>query len=461
VTTAELANDTIAAIATAPGEGGIAVVRISGPAAGELATTLLSLDPAHLLHRGIHVARVQHGPDGRVLDEVLALWMPAPRSYTREDVLELQCHGGYAAAQAVLGAVLARGARLAEPGEFTLRAFLNGRLDLVQAEAVADVIQARTATALAVHEELLAGKLSETVEDWQQRLGQTLALMEAHLDFSEEDDVGEFAAAPVLRDLRPLVQEMEGRLHTFRWGSSTREGFRVVLVGVPNTGKSSLLNALTEEDRAIVSPYPGTTRDAIEVWITAHGIPVQLTDTAGLRSTVDAVEGQGVARARAAAAKADLVVFVADGGRPLHVEERDEARRLVASARPALAVSNKSDLGAHSAAELAAIFGAEPVLVSARTGAGLQKLLRCWAELARGGAGADAEAPLTRRRHQEAVSRATAAVQRAIAIVETDGYLEAAAGELHGARRDLAKLLGWGSPEDVLDAVFSAFCVGK
>ena len=455
---AEHPEDTIAAIATPPGEGGIAVVRVSGPGARGLAASLLHLDPSHLEPRSVRLARVHDG--SRVLDEVLALWMPAPRSYTREDVLELQCHGGHAAARAVLEAALVGGARLAEPGEFTLRAFLNGRIDLVQAEAVADVIAARTGAALAVHEELLAGRLSRVVEGWQQRLGNTLAFLEAHLDFAEEDDVGRFTPAPPLAELQELLREMGERLDTFAWGRTSRDGFRVALVGAPNTGKSSLLNAVLLEDRAIVSPEPGTTRDAIDAWINADGVPVHLTDTAGLRVTSNAVEGEGVARARAAAGRADLVVFVTDGSRPLTQEEREEARRL-AVAGQTLPVINKVDLGRVPATTLAELFGAPPLELSALTGAGLPELIRAWRDRAWGGAGPGTAAPLTRQRHQQTISQSAGAVSRAVAILEAGGYLEVAASELHASRRHLAELLGWGSPEDVLDAVFGAFCVGK
>jgi tRNA modification GTPase len=457
---AEHPEDTIAAIATPPGEGGIAVVRVSGAGARAIGSSLLQLESDTSLEpRSARLTRVVD-PTGRLLDEVLALWMPAPRSYTREDVLELQCHGGHAAARAVLEAALSAGARLAEPGEFTLRAFLNGRLDLVQAEAVADVIAARTDDALAIHEELLSGRLSQVVEGWQQRLGSTLAFAEAHLDFAEEDEVGTFEPASTLCALRDLHREMSERVDSYAWGRTSRDGFRVALVGAPNTGKSSLLNALLQEDRAIVSPRPGTTRDAIDAWVNACGVPVHVTDTAGLRATSDEVEREGVARARTAAGRADLITFVADGGRPLDAGELDEARTLAERGR-AVAVINKVDLGTLPAGTLAELFGVPPLEVSALSGTGLPELLGLWRDRAWGGGGPGTEAPLTRRRQQQTISQAAAAVAQSISELEENGYLEVAASELHAARRHLHALLGWGSPEDVLDQVFGAFCIGK
>ena len=236
----------------------------------------------------------------------------------------MQCHGGYTAARAVLDAVLSSGVDLAEPGEFTLRAFLNGRLDLVQAEAVVDVIQARTEASLQVHEELLAGRLSRVVEQWQEQLAHTLAYLEAHLDFSDEEDVGEFSPADSVSRLEAVLGEMRSRLGSYAWGRTSREGYSVALIGAPNTGKSSLLNALLEEDRAIVSETPGTTRDVIDVWLNARGVPIRMVDTAGLRVAGCDVEEQGIARARLAAEKADLVLLVLDGARELSPEELAE-----------------------------------------------------------------------------------------------------------------------------------------
>jgi len=454
-------DDTIAAIATPPGQGGIAIVRVSGPLAGEVGRKLLrdgAGGPLRLSGRQVRWARVE-GPRGEAVDETLVIWLPGPASYTREDVLEIQCHGGPAAAQAVLESGLASGARLAEPGEFTLRAYLRGRIDLVQAEAVLDVIHARTRESLQVHEELLGGGLSRDVEGWQGDLGRVLTHLEACLDFPEEvPDLPD--AASLHAKLNTVIRAMEAKLASFGWGRTSRDGFSVALIGAPNTGKSSLLNRLLDEDRAIVSSAPGTTRDTIEAWINAQGVPVRVLDTAGLRSVDESVEQEGVRRARAAAARSDLVVFLTDGGRPLSGDEAWEAGALATEGR-ALPVVNKGDLGSSPAAALEEIFARPPLVLSALTGEGVPDLLAAFRAAAWGGRGPAAEVPLTRLRHRKAVEAAVAALREATKTLSSGRYPEVAASDIHAARQHLRELLGWGTPEDVLDAIFSEFCIGK
>jgi tRNA modification GTPase len=385
--------------------------------------------------------------------------MPGPGSYTRDDVLEIQCHGGPAAARGVLDAVLACGVRLADPGEFTLRAYLNGRLDLLQAEAVLDVVRARTEAALRIHEGLLGGRLSREVQGWQESLTGALALVEAYLDFPDED-VGELDRERVRVAVADLTGALEEKLATFAWGRTSRDGFGVALVGAPNTGKSSLLNRLLEEERAIVSPVPGTTRDTIEAWLNALGVSVRIFDTAGLRGPADSLEAEGVRRARAAAEGADLVVFVTDGSRELGEDEAQEAQRLASRGR-VLGVVNKGDLGDRPLAALRRVLGGEPLVVSARTGARIDSLLEALRQAAWGGTGTGDAVPLTHRRHREAVERAAAALRRGLAAWEQGTFPEVAASELHEAHRCLGELLGWGTPDDVLEEIFSRFCIGK
>ena len=442
------------------------MVRVSGPRAAAVAAALLrgkdgaapSLRPWSV--RWAQVWSPGPPPSRGLLDEALVLWMPGPNSYTQEDVLELQCHAGPAAARGVLDAVLACGVRLADGGEFTLRAYLKGRLDLLQAEAVLDVVQARTEAALRVHEGLLGGSLSREVQGWQEALTGILALVEGHLDFPD-DEVGEVDRDGFRAAVAGLAGALEAKLATFAWGRTSREGFAVALAGAPNTGKSSLLNRLLEEDRAMVSPVPGTTRDTIEARLNALGVSVRLIDTAGLRATSDPLEAEGVRRARAAAEDADLTVFVADGGRELEDDEAEEAQRLGARGR-VLAVVNKGDLGHRPLDALRRALGGEPLVVSARTGAGIGPLLEAIRQAAWGGGRAAPDAaPLTHRRHRDAVERAAAALRRGLDAWEQGAFPEVAASELHEAHRCLGELLGWGTPDDVLEEIFSRFCIGK
>ena len=454
---------TIAAVATPPGEGAIAIVRVSGPGARGVARRVLRRAggaPVPLSPRSVVRAFAVDPRNERTLDEVLVLWMPGPASYTREDVLEIQCHGGHAAARAVLRACLDAGARPARPGEFTLRAFLNGRLDLVQAEAVLDVVRARSAEALRVHEELLSGHLSREVGAWQESLTRHLALLEAHLDFPDEEDVGELDSGALIAGLEAVTRQMEEKLAGYAWGRALREGFTAALVGSPNTGKSSLLNRMLGEDRAIVTEAPGTTRDLVEGWTQAEGVPLRIVDTAGLREPGDPAEREGVRRARGAMEQAHCVLLVCDGSRPLTPDEVLRAREL--RGRPGLVpVLNKVDLGRVPREDLARACGREPVEVSALTGEGVQALLDLLGRMAQDGRGPGSEAPLTRERHRELVAEATGCLREAVEVLRSGAYPEVAASQVHAARRCLAELLGWGAPEDVLEAIFSQFCIGK
>lgn len=435
----------------------MAIVRLSGPRTRAAGEALLGGPlPAP---RQAAVRRARDPASGLPIDEVLALWMPAPGSYTRQDVLELQCHGGAAAARGILRAALGAGARLAEPGEFTLRAYLGGRIDLVQAEAVLDVIRAQSEEALAVQEGLLAGSLSAEATRWQEALGGALARIEATLDFPEED-LGPLAVGDVRRTLAEVAAAMGAALASHAWGRVTREGFRVALVGSPNVGKSSLLNLVAQGEHAIVSPVPGTTRDPVEVAVTVCGVPMRIVDTAGLRTPGDEVEREGVRRARQRAAEADRIVFVCDGSRGLTIEEMAEARGLAEGGRTAAVVS-KGDLGREPAAGLEEIFGRAPLVVSAATGLGLAGLLDALAAAARGGGGPTGSGVLTRERHRGAVEAAKAAVEGAQAHLGGEGFLELAGSGLRDARRALEDLLGRGAGEDVLDRIFGEFCIGK
>lgn len=467
-------DDTIAAIATAPGAGGLAVVRVSGPRALAVADAVfrgarpLASVPGHTLHHGWAVAPAGPGPGaddvaGVALDEVVAAVFRAPRSYTCEDVVELSCHGGELPSRRVLAALLAAGARLAEPGEFTLRAFLHGRIDLARAEAVADVIAASTARAHALALSQLAGGLSRTIERLADRLADAIAEVEARVDFAE--DVGGVEVPPhVGAAIAALDRELAALLATAPWARALREGVRVPLVGRPNVGKSSLFNALLGEARAIVTDVPGTTRDRLSEAVELAGVRVTLSDTAGLRDTDDAVESIGVARARETLAGAALVLWVVDGSAPLD----DEDRRLAAALgerRPLVALNKCDRSAATGVAEVAALLngGAAEVLpVSAVTGAGLDALRAALA--GRLGAGEAAEGlgvAVGNRRHAEAIARARAALERARRAAADGLPGEVVALELREGLAALGEVTGRTVDGDLLDRIFRKFCVGK
>src|SRR5215471_17216785 len=358
-----LLDDTIAAIATPVGEGGLAVIRISGPNALSIADRCFtpggrsSLKPSaaatHTIQFG-HVVR-----DGKVVDEVLAAIMRAPRTFTREDVVEFTCHGGILPAKLVLDTALASGARLAAPGEFTRRAFLNGRIDLAQAEAVADLIHSRTELALSAANEQLAGKLSQRINELRDDMLKTLAHVEAYIDFPEED-IAEETKDQLLSRLERGVAFMDELLRTAGEGQILRRGVRAVIIGRPNAGKSSLLNQLLGRDRAIVSPIPGTTRDTIEETANIRGLPVVFVDTAGLREAADEIEQEGVRRSRKSLEQAEIILHVLDASQPLTPSDEVYLREFADKKR--LIVRNKVDLS--SRLELAGDIGGTSVGVS-------------------------------------------------------------------------------------------------
>ena len=450
--------DTIAAIATAAGRGAIGIVRISGPEALVVAARVFrGRDPRAL--PGFTAARgwIEDGEDR--IDEALCLVMRAPRSYTREDVAELHCHGGPALLHRVLAAVLRAGARPAEPGEFTRRAFLAGRIDLAQAEAVADLIAGETAAAARAAADQLAGGLSRRIEALRFGLAELLARLEAAIDFPEEEDVPGLEPGELLAAIARLAGGMRALLADAERGRRLREGVRVVIAGRPNVGKSTLMNALLRAERVLVSPEPGTTRDVVEDALELEGIAVRLFDTAGLRSAAVAVEARGADLAREALAGADLALLVLDGSEPIGEDDRQAA---AAIAGPLLLVINKSDLPPAATdddcAALAA--GATAVRVSARTGDGLDRLERLMAA-ALAGEGSGETPILTNQRHAHALRRAEEALERARAAIDRRLPPELAASDLRLALASLAEITGETTADDILDLIFSRFCIGK
>jgi len=456
------APDTIVALATPPGRGGIGVVRLSGADSLALAAELFRASQGS----DWHSHRLRHGwlldSHGRALDEGLAVWMQGPRSYTGEDVVELQGHGSPAVLRRVVEAALAAGARLAERGEFTQRAFLNGRLDLAQAEAVIDLIEARSAAAAALAADQLRGTLSVELARVRSDLIDLKALLEAQIDFSDED-------ITIDRDeLLTLAQRANAALATligsYAHGKRVREGLRVAIVGRPNVGKSSLLNALLGEERAIVTAVAGTTRDVIEEGIEIDGLAVVLSDTAGLRPTgeADVVERLGIARTAVAVEQADLVLVVIDGTQRLGADDLEVMR--VSAGKPRLLVVNKNDLDAQiPLQELREPDASCPVVrISAKARTGLDELRAQIAamidvEVRAGGT----EAVLTNLRHRDALQRASEALAVAVAGIAAGDAPDLVAVAVQDALDQAGEVTGAVSGEDVLDRVFSRFCIGK
>jgi len=454
-------EDTIAAIATPLGEGGLAVVRLSGPKAIEIADQCFaplgksslkpSLAPTHTIHYG-HVTR-----RGQIVDEVLLSVMRAPRTFTREDVVEITCHGGLLLAKLVLDTLLENGARLAEPGEFTKRAFLNGRLDLAQAEAVAYLIHSRTEFALTAAQEQLAGKLSRRINQLRDDLMKTLAHVEAHIDFPDED-ISPDTKAKLAARLENGLGFMDELLRTANEGQLLRRGIRAAIVGRPNAGKSSLLNQLLGHDRAIVSAIPGTTRDTIEETANIRGLPIVFVDTAGLREAGDEVELEGIRRSRQTLARAELILHVLDASEPFTAADGTYLAEFAGKKR--IMVSNKIDLPRRLGFKAPA--GLPVVEVSCVTGEGSERLKYAIKEMVWAGEiKAEMLQVMINSRHQEALKRAREASERALEGLQADLTLELVAMELRIAVNAVGEIVGKTTTEDLLESIFSQFCIGK
>ncbi|HTG81277.1 MAG TPA: tRNA uridine-5-carboxymethylaminomethyl(34) synthesis GTPase MnmE [Geobacteraceae bacterium] len=453
-------QDTIAAISTPLGEGGIGVIRVSGPEAGRIAGTIFRRKQNGGLtsHRFYYGTIIDPATDDTI-DEALLVYMRAPHSYTREDVVEIQCHGGYLVVQRLLALVLGEGARLAEPGEFTKRAFLNGRIDLVQAEAVIDVIRSKTDAALALAQHQREGMLSQRIAAVRERLLHALALVEAHIDFPE-DEVGSLTVAEIGRLTEEGRGEIGALLAGFSEGKVLREGVAVLIAGKPNVGKSSLLNTLLREKRAIVTSVPGTTRDIIEEVVNIGGLPVRMLDTAGVRETDDVVEREGVRRTLERIPLADLVLFMVDGARSFDDEDRMILDAL--GAARAILVVNKSDLPAviELPAELAA---RETVAVSTLTGEGIDQVRTAIRDSFLHGRAVDGRefVALSQARHRDALVRALGFLVRFAESLGSGAELELLALELREALDAVGEVTGETTPDEVLDLIFSRFCIGK
>lgn len=457
-------NDTIAAISTPPGEGGIGIIRMSGPETLEIAAAMFvsskGRDPRRGGQRVFH-GHVQDG-NGTRIDEVLLHVMRAPHSYTSEDVVEFNAHGGMAPLRAMLEETLRRGARLARPGEFTLRAFLNGRMDLTRAEAVIDLVRAKTRTALAAANAASDGVLAKAVHALRETLADALARVEAAVDFPEED-LPELVDAALIARLEEARKRMAVLLESADAGMRIREGIALAIVGRPNVGKSSLFNALLRDARAIVSAEPGTTRDRIEETASLGGVPVLLMDTAGMRETPDAVESQGVDLARGAARRAHYILFIVDASVPETEEDRLLVSELAALETPIVLVRNKTDLLEPESRATGAFPGIDFVAecaVSAVTGDGLAALETLLSALFLGNTSLETASPMLSRTHQkDSMRRAAECLDRL--LEDTSVSPELLALELREALRALGEITGETTSEELLDRIFSSFCIGK
>ena len=476
-------DDTICAVATPAGEGGVGIVRVSGSQAFPIAsnivrlrceTSLSEIKPYQLylgkfLWDHFQTQDITKQDSATVLDEVLVVIMRAPRSYTGEDVVEIQGHGGSLIVRAICEALTQAGARMADPGEFTKRAFLNGRLDLTQAEAVLDTIQANSLHSLKLAQEHLQGGLSEVIQGHRDVLVKLLAHVEAEMDFGEEDI--QFIEQNELKEkLRQMVGAIEKLIESAQEGRIIREGIRTVILGRPNVGKSSLLNAILDVDRAIVSQIPGTTRDVLEESVTVEGVMIRLFDTAGLRETTDELEQEGMTRAEETIKQADVLIMTFDQSQPLTEQDRGFITRY--NQQPRVMILNKHDLPPKvSLNDFQAIVrqyeihdeqATEFVQVCAVTGEGIDQVKRSLKNLAIGKRHEAGDSVLVSRlRHKVLLQQAAKALHNALKAIDETQSVECVALELRVALQALGEIVGIVTNEDILDQIFKEFCIGK
>lgn len=453
-------EDTIAAIATPVGCGGIGIVRVSGPDATSIADKVfIKQGNGGLESHRFYYGRIVDPADRSLIDEGMGVLMRAPRSYTREDVLELHCHGGYLIVQRVLDACLRAGARLSEAGEFTRRAFLNGRIDLCQAESIIDLINSRTEMSLAFAQSQREGTLSARLGEISGLLRHALALIEAFIDFPEED-----LDAATLGQIASLVDRsremLAALLDSYAHGKVIREGISVLLAGKPNVGKSSLLNALTLEQRAIVSHIPGTTRDVIEEIINIDGLPVRIIDSAGIRDSHDEIEQEGIRRSLEKLALADLVLFLVDGSAAMDRQDRDLLQAI--TGKRFITVVNKTDLPqVLDEKELPA--GAQVVHISSKNGSGIDRLRFAvfHSFVSDRLLTSQDHVAITSTRHRDILTRAIVGLESFCSQLTGGASGELLAIDLRDSLAAIGEITGETTPDAILDIIFSSFCIGK
>lgn len=453
-------RDTIAAVSTPAGNGGIGIIRVSGDQASVIGETIFKpVNSGGLISHRFYFGSVINPLSGETIDEAMTVLMRSPRSYTREDVLELHCHGGMLVVERILALVLSCGARLAEPGEFTRRAFLNGRIDLVQAEAVMDIIGSQTDAALRLAQRQREGHLSQRVKEVRGNLVHALALVEAYIDFPE-DDLGEADTVSISNSVNSARHSITELLRGFDDGRVLREGISILIMGKPNAGKSSLLNRLLNENRAIVTHLPGTTRDIIEETVNLGGLPVRLLDTAGIRHTDDVIEKEGIRRALDKIEQADMVLFVIDTTRAFDSEDQIILEAL--STSQVIVVLNKSDL--RSEIQLpSSLANFRQVNISASSGEGVEQLKELVRSTFLHQTVLDNRdfIAISRARHRDALNSASAVLERVSSSLDSGAGLELLAVDLRDALSHVGSVTGECANDEVLDIIFSSFCIGK
>ncbi|WP_186431127.1 tRNA uridine-5-carboxymethylaminomethyl(34) synthesis GTPase MnmE [Clostridium sp. BSD9I1] len=455
--------DTIAAIATVLGEGGISIIRISGSKSldivdsifkGKNNRNLLDISPYSMRYGFIIEKETED-----ILDEVLVTYMKGPRSYTAEDTVEINCHGGVTPTKRIFQEIIKAGARVAEPGEFTKRAFLNGRIDLSQAEAVIDIIRAKTELSMKSAVLQSNGRISKEIDSLRNRLLQTIAHIEATVDFPE-DDLEEVTSNQVSIQVENIINEVSELLSTADEGKILREGLNVVIVGKPNVGKSSLLNALLKEQRAIVTEVPGTTRDVIEEYINLDGVPIKIIDTAGIRETEDIVEKIGVEKSKEKIIEADLIIFMIDLSRELDDEDKEIMDYI--RDKKYIVLLNKSDLENKVVKEDLAGLNLKYIIESsAKSGKGLDELKDSIKELFFKGEVKNQDIIITNARHKEALIRAKESLSSALDTLNNTLAIDLSSIDIRDAWSRLGEITGDTLEEDIIDKIFSEFCLGK
>jgi tRNA modification GTPase len=447
-------RDTIVAISTPPGHGGLGVVRISGPDAVAIAGKILRFPREHTWHAWSAALGELVDRDGAAIDQVVVTFFENPRSYTAEDVIEISCHGSPVVLRFCVERAMKEGARLAEPGEFTLRAYLNGRIDLPQAEAVRDLIEATTLYQARVAAQQVEGSVSRRIAPLKEQLLELISLLEAGIDFAE-DDISVAPASEILRRLEPVAEGVQRLAASFSFGNIVRAGFTLAIVGRPNVGKSSLFNRLLEQDRAIVTEIPGTTRDLVSEVAAIHGVPVKLVDTAGIRQGEGLVENLGIERSFQAMADADLTVVVVDVSVPIESQDLELIDRANRQGR-ALIVGNKSDHGVRT--ELAE----GSLVVSALTGAGIEGLRDAiFNAIAPGGIGEQETGFITSLRHEQLLRESLEFLAKARHAALANIPHEMLLLDLYSALRPIDAITGATTADDILNRIFSTFCIGK